>query len=473
MTMKTKKDEKVKKDRTALFESEAQKYIENCKRLEIRIDPSVVISLKTGWNILKPSTHFKEGEMLPLMDILNKNDYVTEIDISLQNSNGCNGDSNARVLNKVLQRNSTLSSLNVSSTGLGDDGLKELCEGLSQNNSLVELDLSRNNFTHIGANYLTEALSVNKSLKKIDLSNNALGFVSINSVLCICGPKNLSVGTSGNYVFEEILNSVSHGVAFIFSILGANLLVTECLDVYKTDFHFWACVLYSFSMMFLFLSSCLFHSFFMAPTTSRVLQVLDHVGIYLLIAGSFTPICLITLNHYNNALVLIAAEWIAALLGSIFAMCSDLNHPSTTVVELCFFVGMGLGGFIFLYEPIVATFTSKMATLLGLTGFFYLFGITFFILGEYRPIYHVIWHMCVFFAAAFHWFNIFFYVVQTDIHGWSPTKVAVEDMVQSVSHVSADLAAITLADIAAYATATASEAANIATNVYFNATASA
>lgn len=51
----------------------------------------------------------------------------------------------------------------------------------------------------------------------------------------------------------------------------------------------------------------------------RILQVLDHVGIYLVIAGSMTPFMLLTLHHHTNARVLICAEWIAAFFGSIFA----------------------------------------------------------------------------------------------------------------------------------------------------------
>lgn len=102
-------------------------------------------------------------------------------------------------------------------------------------------------------------------------------------------------------------------------LIGANMMITDALEVYKTDYHFWACVLYSFALMFLFLSSCLYHSFFMLPATHRIFQILDHVGIYLLIAGTFTPFMLIGLHHHYSARVLLTMEWIAAVLGSIFA----------------------------------------------------------------------------------------------------------------------------------------------------------
>jgi len=85
----------------------------------------------------------------------------------------------------------------------------------------------------------------------------------------------MTVKTDGNFVFEEILNSVSHGVAFLASIVGTIVLLRDVADDKKfTDYHFWACFIYSFSLMFLFISSCLYHSFFMLPTPSRILQIL-------------------------------------------------------------------------------------------------------------------------------------------------------------------------------------------------------
>jgi hypothetical protein len=151
--------------------------------------------------------------------------------------------------------------------GLDDDGIREICNGIIKNTSVETLNLSGNHFGEVGAAYLSKALGINQSIKKVDLSRNALGFRSINSLLCACRPRNLTVLTNGNYVFEEILSSVTHGVAFLVSIVGANILISDAADVYRTDYHFWACVLYSFALMFLFLSSCLFHSFFMSPSS--------------------------------------------------------------------------------------------------------------------------------------------------------------------------------------------------------------
>eukprot|EP01031_Cornospumella_fuschlensis_P025129 gene25128-30346_t len=408
----------------------ADEYIRNCQHFQLKVDPSVVIALQTGWDVLQPTRYFAEGSMLPLTDILTSNNAIKRLNfanVGMQDARfrcAGNGNSNARVLNYILQRNQWIEELDLTNNGLDDDGIREISTGLTKNSSVKRLSLSRNHFGEIGATYLAQALQQNSTLKYLDLSRNALGFRSISTLRCVCEPKGVAIETNGNYVFEEILNSVSHGIAFLGSVVGANVLISDAADTYRTDYHFWACVLYSFALMFLFLSSCLFHSFFMLPTTSRILQILDHVGIYLVIAGSYTPFLLIALHHYTSARVLLTAQWIMAFLGSTFATCSDLNAPSTTLIELIIFVSMGSG--ILLVLPEVLAELCREAIVLATLGLmFYGVGIIFFILGEYKPIYHTIWHLFVVAAAAVHWFCIYFFVVQVQIT--SPTKTALSD----------------------------------------------
>lgn len=106
----------------------AEKYINNCKKFEIKIDANVVISLMTGWNILHPTKEsFSEGSMLPLRDILDHNDHITKINLSSVAMHysryryAGNGNSNARILKEIISSNRSIEVLDVSNTGL-DDG---------------------------------------------------------------------------------------------------------------------------------------------------------------------------------------------------------------------------------------------------------------------------------------------------------------------------------------------------------------
>ena len=249
---------------------------------------------------MQPTKKLNEGGLLPLIGILDSNTHIQKLNLASaamkdeKFRSAGNGNSNARVLNLILKKNSALKEIDLSDNGLDDDGISEICDALKSNTALTSLNLSRNNFSSIGAEHLRDALTENKTIQKLDLSRNALGYHSINYLQCACLPKGIKMDVMGNFVFEEVtsilfslhilffylisrlllsvcvlqvLNSVSHGVGFILSIVGAILLLSETTvqNGSSTDYHFWACFLFSFSLMFLFLASTLYHSFFMLP----------------------------------------------------------------------------------------------------------------------------------------------------------------------------------------------------------------
>ena len=296
-------------------EASAEAYLENCERFDIKMDPSVYIALRTGWETLKPSSSFGEGDLLPLMGVLDNNEHVTCLNMTSASmrdpktrAHG-NGNSNARALRDILRENSTIQSLNLSRTGLDDEGVREICSALEVNKSITHLDLTGNKFTEKGATALRDALEMNKNLQELDVTNNQLGFESIKQLEDCCIPAGITLKTNGNYMFEEILNAVSHGIAFFASIVGGVVMMNAVVESgHSTDYHYWGCMVYSLSLIYLFLASSLYHSFFMMPTTSMVLQILDNIGIYLLIAGSYTPILLIGLHNSPRGRWLLVLE---------------------------------------------------------------------------------------------------------------------------------------------------------------------
>lgn len=392
-----------------------QKYIQNCKRFDISIDPNVVIALTTQWEIIQPTKKMCEGGLLPLIDILENNKIIKKINLAssaMQDSRyglpGA-GNANARALKTILSGNNSIVELDISNTGIDDEGLIEISEGLKNNKTVTSLNLSKNHFGKIGAESLKKALEANLSLKNLDLSRNALGFNSINSLLCSCR-SDIIVKTNGNFVFEEVLNAVSHGIGFLVSLLGSVLMMSVVSDKSRyPELCFWACALYSYSLMFLFLFSCLFHSFFMMPETYHIFIILDHVAIYMLIAGSYTPYLLLGLPASPTARTLVVVEWVAAIGGSMFAAVADFSHPSTSYIELVMFVTMGLA-VVSIWQELLAAMDPPALLLLLLGGAAYLGGIPFF-LNSKVPISHTFWHLCVMVAALLHWLGIYLFVL--------------------------------------------------------------
>jgi hypothetical protein len=93
---------------------------------------------------------------------------------------------------------------------------------------------------------------------------------------------------------------------------------------------------------------------------------------------------------------------------------------------------MGSGLFL-VWDILVAELSRQALVLLMAGGLVYLIGILFFLLGnEYKPIFHVIWHLFVIVAATIHWFAVYFFVLQVSSVENSATKAAVNDFVDSM-----------------------------------------
>jgi len=255
-------------------------YAELCRKFYVPIDPSVVIALKTKWHILRPTKQFGEGHLLPLAPILAYNKYVKSLilkDTSMvQNPNAGNGNSNMRILGYILRNNDTIEHLDISNIGLDADGIIELCTALRHNHSLKSLNISRNYFGAEGSKLLEDILHEKGNLEKIDISGNALAFKYVKGIekalnKAIGNNSNIVLNVEGNYVFEEILNSLSHAIGFILSMIGTGMLMKATYN-HESHRHFWACLIFGISWMFLYIVSTLFHSFFMLPNVKGVLN---------------------------------------------------------------------------------------------------------------------------------------------------------------------------------------------------------
>lgn len=183
---------------------------------------------------MQPSNSFAPGALLPLMGILDNNIHIKKLNLSKTGVKEAyrrgNGNSNARALSSILKENYHIEELDLSDNGLDDDGIAEVATGIINNRSIKKLNLSHNHFGEKGAELLRQALEVNNTIQEIDLSKNALGFISINNLLCCCSPKGMILQTQGNFVFEEVLNATSHGLAFIGSVIGSNLLISKAVE---------------------------------------------------------------------------------------------------------------------------------------------------------------------------------------------------------------------------------------------------
>lgn len=211
-------------------------------------------------------------------------------------------------------------------------------------------------------------------------------------------------GVAQYTVGEEIANAVTHGVAALLSIAGLAVLVAFAVLYSGSPKVVAAVSIFGASMVFLYTASTLYHSI-PNPRAKKVLQYLDHSMIYVLIAGSYTPFCLITLQGYTG-IALLCAVWLIAIAG--ISLQAVLLHKADWI-NCLLYLSMGWLA-VFVIDPLVSTLDSTGLALLVAGGLAYTVGVVFFIF-ERIPFSHAIWHTFVFAGTTLQFFSVLFYVI--------------------------------------------------------------
>ncbi len=211
-------------------------------------------------------------------------------------------------------------------------------------------------------------------------------------------------GVAQYTVGEEIANAVTHGVAALLSIAGLAVLVAFAVLYSGSPKVVAAVSIFGASMVFLYTASTLYHSI-PNPRAKKVLQYLDHSMIYILIAGSYTPFCLITLQGYTG-IALLCAVWLIAIAG--ISLQAVLLHKADWI-NCLLYLSMGWLA-VFVIDPLVSTLDSTGLALLVAGGLAYTVGVVFYIF-ERIPFSHAIWHTFVFAGTTLQFFSVLFYVI--------------------------------------------------------------
>lgn len=123
--------------------------------------------------------------------------------------------------------------------------------------------------------------------------------------------KRMAMDLEGNLVFQEVMNCITHGLGAVLAFVGSTTLSAAVRG--SSQRHIVSCAVYSTSLVVLYTSSTLYHSFFSMRNTKWVFEVLDKCAIYILISGSYTPFLQIVLSH--------KPIWSTYLLGFLWILC--------------------------------------------------------------------------------------------------------------------------------------------------------
>lgn len=201
---------------------------------------------------------------------------------------------------------------------------------------------------------------------------------------------------------EERFNILSHGFGFVLSIIGTYFLALKAQQ-YEIKLHAFSFLIYGFSMIILYAASTLYHSA-KQPRRRKLLNIVDHAAIYILIAGSYTPFTVITLEGSTGQL-LFRTIWACALVGVVLKLFFTGRYDRLSTIM---YVIMGWLA-IFAIKPLMENLDPMGLLLVGLGGVSYTIGAVFYSLKSMRYS-HPIFHVFVLGGSLCHYLAIYFYV---------------------------------------------------------------
>lgn len=206
---------------------------------------------------------------------------------------------------------------------------------------------------------------------------------------------------------EEIANSVSHGIGTLLAIAGTVVAIVYAA-IYGDAMSVVSAALYGASMIILYCSSTIYHAL-ANNRAKKVFRILDHCNIFVLILGTYIPVCLSLLRGALGWVyfgILVACTVVGIVFNAI-----DLKKWSKISVALYLIMGWII---VFSFKQFAAalpqeSLTTSLSLLVG-GGLAYSLGVIFFALGKYKYM-HYIWHLFVIAGTVLQYFFVLFYTL--------------------------------------------------------------
>ncbi len=204
-------------------------------------------------------------------------------------------------------------------------------------------------------------------------------------------------------IVEEVINATTHGIGVLLSIVGLTVLVAFA-SLHGSAILITSCAIFGGTLIFAYASSTLYH----AITNTKAKQIFrqfDHASIYLLIAGTYSPISLVMLSDTKSWLVF-SIIWTVAIVGVILKFVYPHGLLKLSVV-----LYLIMGWFIVVaMDQLMLNMHTNGLWLLLIGGLFYTVGVVFYAWNT-LPYNHAIWHLFVLGGSISHYFMVLFYII--------------------------------------------------------------
>lgn len=212
------------------------------------------------------------------------------------------------------------------------------------------------------------------------------------------------------HVTDERINTLVSGCGAGLSFIAVGYLVMASVIPYK-PWHLLGFTIYGFTLINLFSISALHHGIDASPKLEYMFRQFDYFSIFLFIAGSFTPVCLVLVRH-GTGFAILAMVWLSAIGGiALKALYPDIPKWVTNAM----YVGMGWMGALYIL-PVFHKVGWEGILVFFIGGVLYTGGSFIYYFEKPNPVpgkfgFHEIWHFCVLAAAASHYFFMYFFIL--------------------------------------------------------------
>ena len=202
---------------------------------------------------------------------------------------------------------------------------------------------------------------------------------------------------------EEVGNSVSHGVMTVLTICALPFAAVRGFVAEGVVGALCASV-FVVSLLCMFLGSTLYHAMAHETRHKEVFHILDHIFIYVAIAGTYTPIAVSVIGGWQGWLI-VALQWAMVIFGIFY---KSLSRRSIPAVSLTIYLVMGWT--VVFFFPLFWNHASVgLLSFIGIGGILYTIGAWFYARKGFRY-HHLVWHLLINLAAASHYLAIVFYM---------------------------------------------------------------
>lgn len=207
------------------------------------------------------------------------------------------------------------------------------------------------------------------------------------------------------YTFgEEVFNSITHGIGFLFSLgILIFFIVFECVNhiPFKEMYSFY---IYDITMMIVFVFSTLYHTSKFDSTYRVVARIIDHSDIYLFVAGTYFPICMIGVVPFKLGLIMAIVEFALA----IFGILVNAIPNNVKFLKITSYIAYIIQGWLLLiFLPFGAKVASNVFWPILIGGIVYTIGAILYAIGKKKIYFHTIFHIFVVAGAATQFIGIF------------------------------------------------------------------